>query len=343
MNLVVLAPNWLGDAVMALPAIADVRRHFAGARLQVAARPAVAALFQMVEGVDGVVTLPGRGGLGMLRTWRDDVAALAAGGFDTALLLPNSFAAAWLASRAGIAERWGLATDLRTRLLTRAIPRPRGTGHQAAYYQALVAALGVPSGPRHARIRVPVTPATATPPALPARYVVLAPGAAYGKAKQWPVERFAELGTQLLADGRTVVLVGSRADVATCARIARDIVTPDAARCVDLTGRTSLGELAAVLAGADAVVSNDSGAMHLAGAVGVPVVALFGATNEHRTAPLVSGPEAPPVQVLTAEAWCRPCMLRECPIDHRCMTGISAAVVARAVAVAAAAGRGALA
>ena len=139
-RLVVLAPNWLGDAVMALPALADVRRHFPAAHLAVAGRGSVASLFEMVPGVDAVVTLPGTGGLAAFRTWKADAAALTTGAFDTALLFPNSFASAFVASRAGIGNRWGLATDLRGRLLTRSAPKPRRTGHQAAYYQALVAA-----------------------------------------------------------------------------------------------------------------------------------------------------------------------------------------------------------
>ena len=217
MNLVVLSPNWLGDAVMALPAIADIRRHFAQARLTVAARASVASLFAMVPGVDAVLTLPGRGGLAALRTWRQDVTALAGGGFDTAVLLPNSWASALVVHRAGIAERWGLATDLRARLLTRSAPKPRGAAHQAGYYQALVSALGIENGPAYARVQVP---AGARQPRSPARpYVVLAPGAAYGSAKQWPPDRFAELAVMLARGGQAVVLVGSRADAATCQAI----------------------------------------------------------------------------------------------------------------------------
>ena len=327
MNLVVLSPNWLGDAVMALPAIADIRRHFAPARLTVAARASVASLFTMVPGVEAVLTLPGRGGLSALGTWRQDVAALAGGGFDTAVLLPNSWASAYVVYRAGIAERWGLATDLRARWLTRSAPKPRGAAHQAAYYQALVAALGIETGPAYASVHVPHGTAN---PVAQRPYVVLAPGAAYGSAKQWPPDRFAELAVMLADRGQTVVLVGSRADAPTC-RAIRHLATganPDA--MVDLSGRTSLAELTAVLAGASAVVSNDSGAMHLAGAVGAPVVAVFGATNERRTAPLVNGPEAEPPRILATDVWCRPCMLRECPIDHRCMTGITAQAVASA-------------
>jgi len=332
-NLVVLSPNWLGDAVMALPALADVRRHFADARLTVAARASVAALYAMVPGVDDVVTLPGRGGLAAVTSWRQDVAALAAGAFDTALLFPNSFVSALIVSRAGIAERWGLATDGRRRLLTRAAAKPRGYAHQADYYQALVAALGVANGPPHARVDVPALEA---PPAPPAPYVVLAPGAAYGTAKQWPPERFAEVASLVIRERAwSVVLVGSRADAPVCRRIADTAaraVPGSPESLVDLSGRTSLAELAAVLAGARAVVSNDSGAMHLAGAVGAKVVAIFGATNEHRTSPLTRGPDAPAPRILATDVWCRPCMLRGCPIDHRCMTGIGARAVVEALA-----------
>jgi heptosyltransferase-2 len=323
-RLVVLAPNWLGDAVMALPAIADVRRQFTAARMTVAGRSAIAALFTMVPGVDDVLTLPGRGGFKALRTWRADATALAVGNFDTVLLLPNSFASALIANRAAIAERWGLATDMRGRLLTRTAPRPRSADSQAAYYQALVAAFGVANGPRYARVDPPLAGA-ALAPQVP--YVVFAPGAAYGKAKQWPPLRFGELASCLMAEGRTVALVGSGGDSEACAeiiRVATGSTGGGRGTLVDLCGRTTLGELAAVMAGAEAVVSNDSGAMHLAAAVGAPVVAIFGATNERRTAPLSRGPDAPRAVVVATDVWCRPCMLRECPIDHRCMTGVSA-------------------
>jgi heptosyltransferase-2 len=331
-RLVVLAPNWLGDAVMALPALADVRRQFPAAHLTVAGRGAVSSLFTMVPGADAVLTLPGHGGLRALRTWRDDALALAQGGFDTALLFPNSFASAFVTSRARIPERWGLATDMRQRLLTRAAPKPRGAGHQATYYQALVAAFGIGNGPSYARV---VPPALQPGVIAPRRYVVCAPGAAYGKAKQWPPRRFAELAALVLAADRGVVLVGSAADRSACAEIARTVLR-DASEAAagglrDLSGRTTLAELAAVMAGADAVVSNDSGAMHLAGAVGTPVVAVFGATNERRTSPLTSGPEATPPAIVATDVWCRPCMLRECPIDHRCMTRIPALRVFDAV------------
>jgi heptosyltransferase-2 len=131
-----------------------------------------------------------------------------------------------------------------------------------------------------------------------------------------------------------VVLVGSRGDQDACSEVARvsgGASPAGSTTLTDLCGKTTLAELGAVMAGASAVVSNDSGAMHLAAAVGAPVVAVFGATNEHRTSPLPHGPEAPPPVIVATSVWCRPCMLRECPIDHRCMTQVAASRVFEAV------------
>ncbi|MEO8680074.1 MAG: lipopolysaccharide heptosyltransferase II [Vicinamibacterales bacterium] len=337
-RVVIVAPNWLGDAVMALPAVADVRRHFPEAHLGVAARASVAPLFDMVGGINDVVRLPGRGGLGALTTWQDDAAAIKAGGYDTALLLPNSFASALIASRAAVAERWGYAADFRGRYLTRAIPKPAAPLHQAAYYQALVSGLGIPNGPLHARVVADAERGRALvreiglDPDEP--FVVFAPGAAYGRAKQWLPERFVELGDLIVRErGWGVLLAGSGADRPVCGQIAAKLARSGTRlnRAVDLSGKTDLRSLAALLSVSHAVVANDSGAMHLAGAVGATVVAVFGATNEARTSPLSSGPDSPAPVIITHQVFCRPCMLRECPIDHRCMRGITARRVFDAV------------
>lgn len=319
---------------MALPAIADLRNHFADAHLAVAARPPVGPLFTMVKGVDQLITLPGR--------WQLRAPELDSGAFDTAVLLPNSFATALIARNARIPERWGFATDWRGRLLTRALPSAsakatadqKGVMHQSEYYQALTSGLGIPAGPAFA---------TVWPDADHARqilenvgldldepFVVFAPGAAYGRAKQWLPERFAELADLIINQrGWSVLMVGSNADRSACADVAARLPATGNRinRLIDLSGKTDLPSLAGVLSLARAVVSNDSGAMHLAGAVGTKVVAIFGATNEKRTAPLSSGADAPRPVIVSHEVFCRPCMLRECPIDHRCMSGITAARV----------------
>src|SRR4051812_6187935 len=334
----VFAPNWLGDAVMALPAIADVRRHFAMARLVVAARRSVASLFELVPGVDAVATLQWRGrpfnrraldaDLGMLREF--------CGPTSSAILLPNSFAIAWLSRRAGIASRWGYATDWRSRLLTRAISRPRVSMHQGRYYQQLTASLGIASGSLEPCVEVPGPIRQLARDQLRAcgwdggqPLVTVAPGAAYGTAKRWLPRHFAHVIRTLALDhGVRTVLVGSGGDAETISMITGD-ETVRAAQPIDLAGQTSLQALAGVLAVSAACVSNDSGAMHLAGAIGTPIVALFGPTREAETAPLTrAGGRA---EVLINPVWCRPCMLRECPIDHRCMRGLAPEPVLNAV------------
>jgi heptosyltransferase-2 len=337
-RILVLAPNWLGDAVMALPAMADVRRQYPSARIIAAARASVAPLLSMAPAIDEVLTLGWRGRALDRATRANDVAAMRAASPDAAILLPNSFAAAWLVHQARVPERWGYARDVRRLLLTRAVPRaPRGL-HQGAYYQHLVRALGVATGPLEPVLEVPDAALASArrllrdagwPDAQP--FAAIAPGAAYGTAKRWLPSHFATLIAQLAENGvgghlkRTVplrsVLVGSAADAETTRLIAD--VLPGAARAsmLDLTGRTSLPELAAILRLARVCISNDSGAMHVAGAVGTPVAALFGPTCDRETAPLVR--QGAKRSVLVHPVWCRPCMLRECPIDHRCMRGLA--------------------
>jgi lipopolysaccharide heptosyltransferase II len=323
-RLVILAPNWLGDAVMALPAIADLRRGCPEAHLTVAARAAVAPLFALVPGMDDTIVLGPPAAVGRVRSWTSIGAELRGRGFDAALLLPNSVHAALIAFRAGIPERWGYGGGVRGRWLTRSVP-PDRRGHQVDYYRRLVAALGFESGLREPRVTVPDA-AQAQADRLLAEagwngatpLVALAPGAAYGAAKRWPPERFGELAGSLSADGVRCVLVGSAADAATAANVARATAAP----ILNLVGRTDLPALAGIFTRCGTLVTNDSGAMHLAAAAGVPVTAVFGPTNERATRPIGDAHA-----VITHPTWCRPCMLRECPLDHGCLRGIGAPAV----------------
>ena len=338
-RLLVVAPNWLGDAVMALPAIADLRRHHASARVVVAARGSVAPLFSMVPGVDEVVTLQWKGRPLDRAGLHEDARRLADLHADAAVLLPNSFGTAWLARAAGIPERWGYARDMRRWLLTRAVRRPSRGIHQGTYYQDLVRELGIANGPLEPVIDVPASVVAGARRLLSAHalrdggaFVVMAPGAAYGTAKRWLPGHFATLIASENGVGghlSKTVLIGSAADGETTRMIVDALPASHRDRVIDLTGKTSLVELAGVLRLARICVSNDSGAMHMAGAVGTPVVALFGPTREKETAPLArSGVER---RVLINPVWCRPCMLRECPIDHRCMRGLAPARVRASV------------
>jgi heptosyltransferase-2 len=313
-RLVIFVPNWLGDAVMALPAIADIRRAFDSASIAVAARASIAPLFRLVPGLDDIIVLPGRGG-----PWRS--ATLLRGRFDAAVLLTNSLQTALAAWQADIAERWGYRRELRGPLLTRGVPPP-GEEHQVQYYQHLVRMLGLVTAPSAPRLLVSADLRAEGEQRLReegwdgvAPLVALAPGAASGGAKRWPAASFGGVATALAADGVTCVFVGGAAD-----RDAADeaLEHATAASVIDLVGRTDLPQLAGVLVHCRAVVTNDSGAMHFAAAAGVPVTAMFGPTDERATRPL--GDEH---AVLTHPVWCRPCMLRECPLDHRCMTRIT--------------------
>ena len=315
-RLVIFAPNWLGDAVMALPSIAAVRRGFPAAAMAVAARPSIAPLFGLVPGVDATIGLEGRG-------WRQLGRTLASHGFDVALLLPNSMHAALVASAARIPERWGYRTQWRHPLLTRSVDVPSG-GHQVEYYRHLVTALGCPESDREPRIALGDDVRRAGADLLMshgwtdgAPLVAIAPGAAYGSAKRWPPERFAELASTLAADGVQTVMVGSAADSASTSAVARAFKP-----AIDLVGRTDLALLAGVFSHCRTVVTNDSGAMHLAAAAGTPVTAVFGPTRDVETRPIGADHA-----VITIPVWCRPCMLRDCPLDHRCLRGIEAATV----------------
>jgi len=319
-RLLVVAPNWLGDAVMALPAIADARRAAPGARLTVAARPSIAALFTMAPGVDAILTLDSK------RSIAADTETIRAGGFDAALLLPNSWRSAMTVWRAGVKHRWGYRRSLRGPLLTVAPAAPSEV-HQAVYYQRLTAALGAQSGQAVSRLVVEEAQKHAAASFLAEEgwdgstpLVALAPGAAYGGAKRWPSASFGELANGLIDDGVRPVLIGGQGDrVAGLEVIAAMRGGRAVTGVTNLIGRTDLPALAAVLALSRMLVSNDSGAMHVASAIGIPVTALFGPTDEEATHPIGAGPR----HVLTHRVWCRPCMLRECPLDHRCMTGIT--------------------
>jgi heptosyltransferase II len=317
-RLVILAPNWLGDAVMALPAIRDVRAASNGSLITIAANPSVAPLFRLVEGVDAVTSIQ-----------RSRVPAEVP--FDAALLLPNSFHAALAAFRAGIPERWGYRGDWRAPLLTRAVPRPP-RGHQIDYYQHLTQALGFPRGDSEPRLVLGERVRSVGVRALVQAgwngrepLVIFAPGAAYGGAKRWPPEYFADLAAAFAADGITVAMVGSAADAATGAEV--ETALAGRARLLNLIGSTDLETLCGVLAASRTLVTNDSGAMHVAAALRVPVTAVFGPTRERETGPRNIDPARPIHAVLVNDVWCRPCMERECPLDHRCMLGVTPAAV----------------
>ena len=334
-RLVLRAPNWLGDAVLALPAMAAFRVHFAASHLTIAAPASVAPLYREATPAspDRVLELP-----------HDDagaVAALRGGRFNACVLFPNSFRSAWQSRRAAIPDRWGYQSSARGWLLTRKVRRPatREPVHHAEYYGELSRRLGVPCQPGVAPSMGASEPSVRRAEALLRQYgwavtgrlVAILPGAAYGQAKQWAPDRLAELASRLVLEhGARCLVLGATHDRAASRAIEswlRARAPEAAAGVLDLVGHTSLGALAGLLSLASLCISNDSGGMHVAAALGRPVVAIFGPTDERVTRPLGDH------DVIVESVFCRPCMLRDCPIDHRCMKRIT---VDRVLAAAAA-------
>lgn len=316
-RIVVRAPNWVGDVVLSLPALRDLRRAFPEARLSVLARPWVADLYRGVREADAVMESRG---------FQADVAALR-DQFDAAVVFPNSIGTALVPFWARVPERWGYATDGRALFLTRAprVPSQVRGQSQVYYYRAMLAGVGIDTS-------APPDASYACPDEWRAKglgllgdsgpWLGLNPGAFYGTAKRWLPERFAAVGD--LVSGQTgarVVLVGGPGERGLALEIARGMARPPRV----LTGETSLPDLVGVLANLRCFVTNDSGPMHLAAALGVPLVAVFGSTDWRETSPV--GEQA---TVVREAAPCAPCMLRECPIDHRCMRGVTVDRVAAA-------------
>lgn len=333
-RIVVRAPNWLGDAVMSLPALRALRARFPEAHLAVHARPWVAGLYSRESCVNEVLTYSARPGVGDWAGRRKAARELAARDFEAALLLPNSFDSALVMWLAGIPRRIGYRRDLRGPLLTDPVPPPRRgeiPPHQRHYYMELLRRAGLapeypPNGPilldgaeraceagreRWQRL------------GMEASVIGVSPGAAYGGAKRWPPERFAEAAGHLAEEtGWAVAVFGSGQERAAAEAVERKLIARGA-RVLNLAGQTTLGEFIELAAACRVFLTNDSGAMHVASALGVPTVAIFGATD-----PGATGPAGPLARVVREPVACSPCLLRECPIDHRCMLGVSPEKVA---------------
>ncbi|MGH7410225.1 MAG: lipopolysaccharide heptosyltransferase II [Candidatus Methylomirabilis sp.] len=315
-SILVRGPNWLGDAVLALPVLANLRRSFPGARISFLARPSVSDLFRASPFIDELLEVPRRNQLAWAAT------ALKRRRFELILLLPNSFETALIGALAGIPHRIGYATDGRWPLLTVGVCHPSRTSlHQADSYLELLRALRWDAWDRPTGVRLPPGSDLDAESLLAASGVRAgAPlfginaGAAYGTAKRWPPERFAE-AADVLADrlNATPILFGSPGEASLTVAIRHRM----RGTAIDLGGRTSLTTFASLLGRCRFLLTNDTGAMHLAAALGVSCVALFGPTD-----PRITGPLGPGHQVLRVPPACSPCRYRDCPIDHRCMRAI---------------------
>ena len=331
----------MGDAIMALPALRAVRARFADAHIAIVARPYVADIYRGQGVCDELIAYdPGGAEKGI--GGRERLAErLRAGKFDAALLLQNAFDAAWMAWRAGIPERIGYARDGRGILLTKSIAVPKDgeiPAHEQFYYLELLRRAGWADRNECAReISLTVSRESGEAAeqkliaegvrersngATHALRVAIGAGASYGSAKCWLPERFAEVANRLMSESDAEIILFGTANETT---VSNAIIAGMNRRPIDLTGKTAIAELPALLSRCQLFIGNDSGAMHVASAVGLPVVAIFGPTDPFGTAPVT-----PKCTIVQEKPYCSPCFLRRCPTDHRCMRGVSSESVTAA-------------
>lgn len=315
----VVAPNWVGDTVMALPVLDALAA--AGREVHVLAKPHLKSLLSLAPAVTAVIV---RG------TTAESIARVRESHCREAFILPNSFRSAWLPYRAGVAARFGYRGNFRGPLLAPAVSRPRQRGHQVEDYVELLEAAGL-MPPASWTPRIETSPAVrerATEVLERARVrtdggplIGLFPGAEFGPSKRWPWQRFAEL-THALRRTRgdvQLVLVAGPKEIWSTVRIHEG-----SGRIAPVVGADlDLADLAGLLERLDLLITNDSGPMHMAAALGVPCVSIFGPTDPNRTRPY--GEDH---QVLYANRWCAPCFRKRCPLlHHKCMKEIGVADV----------------
>ena len=330
--LLVRAVNWLGDAVLTTPALGAVRAAFPGSRIALAAKPLVAELFRHHPAIDEILVYDKegrhRGAVGMLRM----AGELRRRNLDAAILFQNAFDAGLLAFLAGIPDRAGYATDGRRILLSRAVPVTEEVLllHHAEYYLHLVRELGIPR-PAIPVMRLQVTGEERD--AMGARLASLGipkggrilgvnPGATFGSAKRWFPDRFAAVADALSEEwGASVALMGSIPEMP----LSAEIEAAMRRKPVNLAGRTTVREMMALLSLCGFLVTNDSGPMHIAAALGVPLVAIFGPTDWRTTSPWTRK-----AKIVRVDVDCSPCMRRECDRGHECMLGVTSDMVVHA-------------
>jgi len=327
-RVLVIAPSWVGDAILSEPLIANLRTATAGASVDVVAPPWCGAVYARMQGVDRILDAPAAHGQFALRERRRLGVALRAQRYARAYVLPNTWKSALVPWFARIPVRIGYRGEARYGLLTEA------RGLEARAMPQLVtryAALAMPAGAAPSQPPAPalIPNAANLAEAMHALELdrtkpvaILCPGAEYGPAKRWPPEHFADLARRLAADGHAIWILGSPNDapVATALLAA---LSSDAASVRDLTGRTDLGTAIDLMSVASVVISNDSGLMHAAAAVRAPLVALFGSSS-----PVYTPPLSDTARIARIDIVCSPCFERECPLGHfRCMRDLAPELV----------------
>jgi heptosyltransferase-2 len=330
-NALVIAPQWIGDAVMTEPLLR--RLHARGERLTVGALPWVAPVYRAMPQVAEVIEFPfAHGGLQFRE--RRAIAKRIEGRFDKAYVLPNSLKSALLPFLASIPERIGYFGEARVGLLTHRLKNPKNKPPMVAFYSALSGGADLEKDrPQLQMAPAEIDQALAELGLQRGGFHVFAPGAEYGPAKRWPARHFSELADRL---DLPVVLLGSGKEAALCEEIAAPVNAAQPGKCLNFAGKTSLVQALCLIAACKSTISNDSGLMHVAAAFGVPQVAIFGSSSPLHTPPLS---DKATVLWLKADAAyqppldCAPCFERECPLGHtRCLNDIGADRVLAALA-----------
>lgn len=320
-KILIRGTNWVGDAVMTLPAVASVRAAYPRAQLAILAKPPIDDIYKMFSAADEIIPYENKydNPVGVFQlAWR-----LRLKKFDAAILLQNAVEAAIMTLASGIPLRAGFNTDGRGFLLTHPIRR---TGeilkvHQIDYYLEMVKALGCADIDRAMHLETHISPATARDiikqyvPGNGESVIGIAPGATYGPAKRWMPERFAAAADRLSAElDARVVLFGGKSDWETAEQVRKNA----RADMINIAGKTTLQEAVYCISQCRLFISNDSGLMHVAGALNIPTVAIFGSTN-----PVTTSPAGEKTILVRKPVSCSPCLKKTCPTDFRCMTLIT--------------------
>jgi heptosyltransferase-2 len=323
-RILIRATNWVGDAVMSMPAFEAVRQNFPESHISVLARPWVVPLYENHPAANEVI--PYKRGQGYLKDSSEFfrvVRVIRGLHFDMAVLFQNAFEAALIARLGGIKIRVGYNTDGRGLLLSHSVVRGKKVLklHQVEYYLTILRALGWDAPTRDPALRAGPESVTRVRALLFSKgiedqdlLVGLSPGAAYGPAKRWPVERFAAVGDRAIREwGAKVVVIGTEKEKA----LGETLISATAPGVVNFCGMTGLGDALALIKRCQLFVSNDSGLMHVAAALKVPTVAIFGSTDSTAT-----GPRGPNARIVKHDMECSPCLKPECSAGYRCLLAV---------------------
>lgn len=322
-NIIVRMPNWLGDLVMATPVLTDLRNHWPNAKITAMCQGALGDVLQEDPHIDEILNFKRPSGWIHRKEHGDIIQPLQQGQYDLGILLTNSFSSAWWFWRGGVQNRLGYATHLRSWLLDYPIPFPpnKDKQHLVKTYKMLLDPLGIPLSDTSPKLYITEQEKQKVKDKF-SKFDVksddiivgINPGAAYGSAKCWLPDRFKQVAKMLLSNPQIKILFfGDKFGAPLVNEICGELPSE---RVIDLAGKTTLRELIAFIQACDIFLTNDSGPMHIASALGVRLLALFGSTSDVATGPYAGG------KVIHKHVPCSPCYRRECPIDFRCMKRI---------------------